>query len=75
MQMYIKTWKYRPICFWGARSLRSLAHISYMYMIFISVGTFGGGGLAPQYQKAGYATDLQSDYINIDKSYNFPKSY
>ena len=42
--MYFETWKY--IYFWGARSLRSLAHISYKYMIFFSsVGTFGG--LAP----------------------------
>ena len=38
------------ICFWGARLLRSLAqynvHICCRYI----------GGLAPQYQKAGYAT-------------------
>ena len=27
---YFETWKY--ICFWGARSLRLLAHLIYMYM-------------------------------------------
>ena len=34
--------KIKAVCFWGARSLRSLVHISYMYMIFFYVGTFGG---------------------------------
>ena len=36
---------------------RSLVHISYMYMIFVYVGTFGGLPLPPPppYQKAGYA--------------------
>ena len=41
------------ICFWGARSL---AHISYNF--FSSVGTFGGLAPPPQYQEAGYATEL-----------------
>ena len=53
MQMYFETWNY--ICFWGVGSLRSLAHISYMYMIFF-FGTFGGPAPPPPYQKAGYAT-------------------
>ena len=39
------------------RSLASLVHISYIYMIFFFfyVGTFGGLP-PPPYQKAGYAT-------------------
>ena len=40
------------------RSLASLVHISYMYMILFYVGTFGGlpPPPPPPYQKAGYAT-------------------
>ena len=43
------------------RSLASLVHISYWYMIFFYVGTFGGLPPPPPppprpYQKAGYAT-------------------
>ena len=47
----------RPICFWGARSLRSLVHTKlHVHMIFFFyVGTFGGFP-PPPYQKAGYAT-------------------
>ena len=42
--MYFETWN---VCFWGVRSLRSLAHISCNF--FSSVGTFGG--LAPNTKK------------------------
>ena len=52
MQMYFETWKYMFL----RRSLASLARAYKLHVhdFFSSVGTFGG--LAPQYQKAGYAT-------------------
>ena len=46
IQMYCETWK--CICFWGAHSLRSLAHI---HVHFFSVGTFGGLAPPPPHTK------------------------
>ena len=64
MQMYLSP---ENVCFWGDRSLRSLAQ--YKYNLF--VGTFRG--LAPpppppQYQKAGYATGIHA--ISASFCYN-----
>ena len=49
VQMYLETWKYMFL----RRSLASLAHACKL-LFFLSVHY---GGLLPQYQKAGYASE------------------
>ena len=61
MQMYFKTWKYRPVYFWGARSLRSLAYM--LHYFFLSFCRYIWGACPPPpYPKAGYATARNRTY-------------